>query len=138
LRARLRAGGRGERDAVDLVRGGGHAIQAGAQLRLRCATLRDQHRGELGALDAAEALELGVDGGRLRAGHAEAAAGEVLGLAGRERQGGEEDHGPGGQDDLLATAQEAVEAQHRGLHGGEIRSLAGWPANRTERDCGDV
>ena len=128
----LGAGGGGERDALDGRDAVADPRDRGAELRRRRAGLRHQHRGELRARHAREAGQRLVDGGRRRAGDAEAAAREVLGLAGGERERGEQDHRPSDQDEPPAAAEEAVEAEHRGLHGvgrpWGRRKLAGWPA----------
>ena len=132
-----------ERDAVDRPGRGADAGDRRPQLLRTRAALRHEHGGELRALDAGEACKCVVDLRRLRARHLEAAAGEVLRLARGERQGGEHDQRPHDQDGAPAAAQQAVEAEHGGLHeaGSTPRVLAGWPAKVHDpiefvRDCG--
>ena len=129
----LGAGGGGERDARDGLDAVADPRDRGAELRRRRAGLRHQHRGELRARHAREAGQRFVDRGRRRAGDPEAAAREVLGLAGGERERGEQDHRPADQDEPPAAAEEAVEAEHRGLHGGGLslgEEETGWLASQ--------
>ena len=138
LRRGPRAGVAGERDAVDGTRRRGDAFDRGRALPGVRAGRGDEHGRELRPRDAGEPAERLGDLGGLRAGHVEPAAGEVLGLPGGERDGGDDDGGPGDQDEAPAAAQHAVEAQHGGLHSLTPGDLAGWPAKDTARADGRV
>ena len=77
-----------------------------------------------------------LDGDRLRAGHVEAAARQVLGLARGERQRGEQDQRPRRSGRAGGGGGAGVEAEHGGLHGegrpwGGGNWLAGQPRYRT-------
>ena len=124
---------RARRPAIDTPSTGPAAAATRSTAAVSCsgagARRGDEHGGELGPGDAREAVERAGDLRRLRAGDVEAAAGEVLGLAGGERDGRDEDGGPGDQDEAPAAAEQAVEAQHGGLHRGTPGRL-GWLASQ--------
>jgi hypothetical protein len=117
-RQRRAASGGGQRDVVDLRSGARELVDGATHLaRARVAT-RDEHGPERRRLRAVEVAREGVlDALRLRAGHAETAAGQVVGLLGGERQRREERDHPGGDHEPPASLDERVEPEHEPLHG---------------------
>ena len=108
------AGGGRELDVADVGGDAVDAVDLGAH-RLRRRTLAlGQHDGERLALRALEVGERLVDLLRPRAGHEEAAARQVLGLAARERGGRDEHDEPRHQHEAAMAAQEVVQADHQG------------------------
>ena len=75
----------------------------------------DDH-GERVGLGAVELRQSAVDRFRVRAGHGEAAAGQVLGLLHRQRRGGHQQHHPDGDHDPAATLGDRGQPVHRSLH----------------------
>jgi hypothetical protein len=127
-RAHLRGGAAlgilGERDARHLLGRSVEALERGAKVRAGRSPLGPEDRGErrprlLGELD----LQPVLDGLRLRAGDAEPAAGQMVGLLRRERDRGEEREDPRAEHHRAMAAQERVESEHERLHEGPRASL---------------
>jgi hypothetical protein len=113
---RGRRGALAQRHVGKLVGDAAHAVDLRRHRGGVGARLAGKHDGEVLALSALEALDVGFHDLRLRAGHLEPAAREVLGLTRCEREGREDHHHPGGEDKPPAPLEKSRQPVHRGLH----------------------
>jgi hypothetical protein len=103
---RVRQAGGDPLDPVHLRANGGGARSLAAR----------EHNREVVPLRALETHDVLAHDLRLRAGHLEPAAREVLGLPRRERQGGEQKEKPGNEDEPATPLEKPCKSVHRPLH----------------------
>jgi hypothetical protein len=102
----------GARGGVAQPLDGGPVVSCGRPV------VSDQDDPEQRSLRGAEvALDRVLDRVGLRAGDGEPAAGEVVGLAGGERQRGDEQDQPHDEHEAATAAEEAVQREHERQHG---------------------